>query len=141
MTEARAALDGLRMVVMGFHRPSIEAELASAASILDSAGIAFECQNSLGPVPAPVADVLAWGIREGTTNVVRHSRAARCSICLRSKGGHAELEVNDDGIGVQTLSRGNGLFGIEERATKVGGSVSATGTVSGFTLRLTVPIQ
>jgi two-component system, NarL family, sensor histidine kinase DesK len=141
VTEARAALDGLRTVVMGFHRPSIETELASAASILDSAGIAFECRNSLGPVPAPAADVLAWGIREGTTNVVRHSRAARCSIRLRRSGGHAELEVSDDGIGAQTLSRGNCLFGIEERATKVGGSVSATGTDSGFTLRLTVPIQ
>jgi len=136
---ARAALDSLRDVVTGFRQPNLEAELASAQSSLKSAGIDCECRNSVGVISASTAAVLAWSVREATTNVLRHSQAIRCFIQLRRVGELAELEVRDDGRGAADLTPGNGLQGIDERAQRLGGRLLTSATGAGFTLRLIVP--
>ncbi len=43
--------------------------------------------------------MLAWTVREGATNVIRHSGARRCSVTVRAADGDAGVEVVDDGIG------------------------------------------
>jgi len=42
---------------------------------------------------------LGWAIREGVTNVIRHSRAAHCRIALVREDGLVRAEVVDDGVG------------------------------------------
>ena len=43
-------------------------------------------------------DVLAWAVREGVTNVLRHSDARTCSITARRRGGTVRLEIVNDGV-------------------------------------------
>ena len=57
------------------------------------------------------------------TNVVRHARAGRCTVRLRlTTPESAELEVIDDGSGIDTRARpGVGLSSMRERASELGG--------------------
>jgi two-component system sensor histidine kinase DesK len=139
---AREALTEVREVVSGYRRPLLEAELAGARMALDAAGIELALEQPAPLDLAPVAEaVLAWTVREGTTNVIRHSGARHCTIAVREAPEGAVVEVADDGRGCDGGNAGgNGLEGLRERAAEVAGDVDA-GVVpgGGFRLRVTVP--
>ncbi|MFI5269035.1 MAG: ATP-binding protein, partial [Chloroflexota bacterium] len=85
----------------------------------------------------------AWAVREGVTNVIRHSRAQRCAISLIQHGDRLELEVLDDGCGQPSGSgaRGSGLSGLAERLAAVGGAAAAQPLAgSGFRLMAWLPL-
>src|SRR5215212_7533132 len=68
--------------VADYRRPTLAEELAGASEMLQAAGIACRIENGAGVLPNAIDAVLAWAVREGTTNVIRHSRATRCRIIL-----------------------------------------------------------
>lgn len=63
-------------------------------------------------------ELFGWVVREGLTNVARHARATRCSVKLSG----SEIEIRDDGVGVETAD-GDGLAGLKERVAAAGGIV------------------
>jgi len=68
------------------------------------------------------SEVFAYVLREAVTNVVRHSGASRCAVSL----GASWLDVTDDGTGLTSTVEGptgNGLNGIRERLSPLGGSL------------------
>jgi two-component system, NarL family, sensor histidine kinase DesK len=81
--------------------------------------------------------VLAWAVREGITNVLRHSRAT-CSITAGRRRGRVLLEIVNDGA-VAESGAGSGLAGLAERARAQAGSVSAGRTHGGFRLVVEIP--
>jgi len=84
---------------------------------------------------------MAWTVREGVTNVMRHSQAKRCSVRIINKDGKATVEVIDDGRG-GTPGAGSGLRGLEERVRERGGTVTAEALPhEGFRLRVTLPLR
>jgi two-component system sensor histidine kinase DesK len=96
--------------------------------------------------------MLGWAVREGVTNVLRHSEAAVARIRVLSEPGVHAVEVVDDGRGDAvrdpeanpgSRSRaGVGLAGLRERAGRLGGSVEAGPLPGGgFRLRVTVPAE
>ena len=89
---ARQALGEVREAVAGYRSPTLDEELAGAAEMLGAAGIDFEIENEAGLLPREIDGVLAWAVREGTTNVIRHSQARNCHILLAREDGmvHAE---------------------------------------------------
>ncbi len=117
------------------------AELDRAREALETAGIEVEVRTT-GPLPARVEAVLGFAAREGATNVVRHSGAARCEIVVRRVGDSAELELRDDGIGAVSASgQGTGLRGLAERMAEAGGRLEASPAEGGgFLLLARVPI-
>ncbi|HEX2902407.1 MAG TPA: sensor histidine kinase, partial [Jatrophihabitans sp.] len=68
-------------------------------------------------VSQPDDELFAWVVREGVTNVVRHSRARSCQVVL----GPRSIEISDDGIGAMPGCLGNGLAGLRERVLAAGG--------------------
>jgi two-component system sensor histidine kinase DesK len=121
---ARGALADVRSTVSGFRGVSIASELASARSALGSAGI-------------------DWAVREGVTNVLRHSRATSCTITL----GPDFVEVRDDGAGDAGAgvdgadaagdAQGSGLAGLRDRMESAGLKVAADSLkTGGFRLRV-----
>lgn len=136
----RRSLDELREVVAGYRQPRIAAELASAGTVLRAAGVELAIEESLGPISPVTEAVLAWALREGVTNVVRHSHAARCTVRLWRERDRSVLEVSDDGQGGLTKGSGSGLRGIEERAAAIGGSVQISPD-AGFRLVVSVPLE
>ncbi len=139
---ARRSLDDIRSLVAGYRQPGIPDELADAGAALEAAGIALSVEDSLGPVPTPVEAVFAWTIREGATNIIKHSRASHGRLRLRRRGASAVLELEDDGPGTASGTPGTGLRGIAERAAALGGTFEASGAGEGrgFRLVLSLPL-
>ena len=79
-------------------------------------------------------------MREGTTNVIRHSGASRCEIRVRTGLASADVEVVDDGRGGAPPNGGSGLAGLAERAWGRHGRVEAGPRAEGgFRLHVSVP--
>jgi two-component system sensor histidine kinase DesK len=138
---ARDALREVREAVTGYRTPTLAAELAGAHEALTAAGIEYHVDHDHVPLPPAVEAVLAWTVREGVTNVMRHSQAKRCAVRIINKDGHATAEVIDDGRG-GTPEAGSGLRGLEERVRERGGTLIAEPLPhEGFRLRVTLPLR
>jgi two-component system sensor histidine kinase DesK len=127
-TLARQALADVRAAVAGYREVSLPGELASARAALEAAGIVADLPSALGgsldDVPAERRDVVAWAVREGVTNVVRHSGAHHAWVRLTKDG----VEIADDGVGpadtrLSGSSQAHGLVGLRERAAAAGARV------------------
>lgn len=142
-TTARHALHGLRAVTRDEHAASFLDETHGAAALLRAAGIHTTVGLDLPALPAATEAVLAWGVREAVTNVLRHSQALTCTIRAGIAGRRVWLDIHNDGAGRTGASGppGHGLAGLAERARVVSGSVVATRTpAGGFHLRIELPI-
>lgn len=81
-------------------------------------------------------------VREALSNCVRHARATRVSVSLRTRGTRLRLTVLDDGMGFAAPSqqrRGYGLANMEARARKLGGTLRIHSKPGGGT-RLTAEL-
>jgi signal transduction histidine kinase len=88
--------------------------------------------------------VLATVLREGATNVLRHSKADRCVIALRRVDDAVVLEiVNDAREGNRVGGEGDGgkgLQNMEHRVTALGGRMAYFTEDGDFVLRVAVPV-
>jgi two-component system sensor histidine kinase DesK len=114
---SRDALADVRRAVQGYHDLTLPGELARAKEALAAADIDAELPNSTDEVPSELRELFAWTVREGVTNVIRHSGATRCTVRLAA----TQVDICDDGTGPgDAESLGHGLAGLRERAAAVG---------------------
>lgn len=133
---ARDALADVRQAVAGFREMSLPAELARARSSLASAGIEADLPTAADAVPTDLRELCAWTLREGVTNVIRHSAATSCRVTLDERG----ITIADNGIGPQPGVPGTGLVGLKERAEAVGARLETRPVPPhGFVLSVTKP--
>ncbi|NUP40296.1 MAG: sensor histidine kinase [Streptomyces sp.] len=141
---SRQALVDVREAVSGFRRPTLEAEAAGARIALTAAGMAADLGRTADghpDLPPDEEGALAWALREGITNVVRHSGARRCTVTLIEAGDELCLTISDDGRGPEGPP-GNGLSGLSERLQLAGGRLeTGTGEQGGFVLRAYVALS
>jgi two-component system, NarL family, sensor histidine kinase DesK len=166
---ARQSLSDVREAVAGFRQPDLAGELVAARQLLDAAGITTEITAAdTSGLARDVDSALAWAVREGATNVVRHSRATRVAIKVSrgpstvvaeiSDNGPAAPEGNEGGPALpaartagpdgRAVARarpvfgGSGLAGLAERVRSLGGELAAGSVDSrGFLLRVVVPLS
>jgi two-component system sensor histidine kinase DesK len=140
----------VREAVAGYRQPTLRGELDGARQMLEAAGITCTIEHRAEALPAATDAVLAWAVREGVTNVIRHSRARRCAIRVSYENGKACAEIVNDGYREpeQDLARsrmGSGLSGLTERVTAQGGHVEAGPLASegspSFRLWVEVPLR
>jgi two-component system sensor histidine kinase DesK len=144
---ARGALSEVREAVSGYRRMTLDDELEGARVALSAAGIEADVlRPSVTPDPT-VEAVLAWTVREGATNVIRHSHAGRCSLKVIAGLGKAGVEVVDDGRGEDPETAGanghpgHGIEGLRERVQRLHGRVEAGARPEGgFRLAVNVPV-
>ena len=133
---AQQALAEVREAVTGYRGRSLADELDAARSTLAAAGIDVTVRLEGTPLPAPLDALLGWVVREGTTNMLRHSRADACEFRLTRVDGMVCLDVRDDGVGpADGAVAGNGLAGLAERLEGAGGTL-ASGRAAGRGFRL-----
>jgi two-component system sensor histidine kinase DesK len=143
---AQDLLTEVREVARGYRTVDLDAELAGARSVLAAAGIQCRTLGEAGDLPPDVQTTLGWVVREGTTNVLRHSDAHSCTISVRRDGsGPVVLTMENDGVrdarGTEAPRLGSGLLGLAERLTALGGSVVAQPlTAQRFRLIAHVPV-
>jgi len=139
---ARTVLQEVREVVRGYRQPTLATELAGACIALEAANITAQVEQTLGPFSARVEAVLAWTVREGVTNVLRHSQAQCCTMRLLQSRAAVQVEIIDDGAGGASWQPGSGLTGLGERVADSGGQLEAnTLPQGGFCLRVTLPLS
>jgi two-component system sensor histidine kinase DesK len=140
---ARDALRQVRMAVAGYRSPSLDDELSAAGELLAAAGIALTVERERNAFPTAMDGLLGWAVREGVTNVVRHSGASSCTIRLSRDAHAATAEIADDGARNEFQSRpfGSGLAGLAERAAAHGAHLQACRVDGGgFRLVMTAPL-
>lgn len=139
---AREALREVREAVAGYRQLGLSQELESARATLAAAGIETRLQALAGGLPTPVDGTLAWALREGVTNVIRHSRASHAEVRLVRFDDRVELELVDDGAGCDGCDDGNGLRGLRERVAARDGTVAAgPRPEGGFRLMVSLPLR
>jgi two-component system sensor histidine kinase DesK len=139
-TVARESLAEVRAMVTAYRQRSLADELQGARDVLDAAGISFAVTRDTVMPPAPVDNLLAWTVREGVTNVLRHSRAHHCEISLEASNGGFSVAIVDDGVGGVANAGGSGLHGLRERVGAAGGSLEAGPRLQGgFRLHAYIP--
>ncbi len=138
---ARDALADVRRTVDGYRELSLPAEISRAKAALEAAGIDADLPGSTDEVATPLRELFAWTVREGVTNVVRHSAARHCTVTLTPH----RVTVADDGRGALDARRvtgeaGHGLNGLRERAATIGARVvTQTQPSGGFSLTVVGP--
>lgn len=186
---AQEALRDTRSLVQGYRSTTLLDELENASSVLGAAGIhtdvdlppmlrtwagrsrPFPDSTEDGRGDTVTSNVLGLVVREGTTNILRHSHASSARISLRLisstgrdddaaptgraarrrrlPGGdaHLELVIHNDGASPSSestpdASTGNGLAGLRERLSALGGTLTYTFDPAhdGFTLTARVPM-
>jgi two-component system sensor histidine kinase DesK len=160
-TVARRSLTEVRQAVSGYRQPGLAAELTAGRQMLLAAGV--DCRLDVPGAysfPPEIDALLAWTVREGTTNIVRHARAAHAAIRIEVTGDVVYAELADDGTGPPPApaagiapppSRasgtpaghvpGCGLAGLTERVARLRGTLLAgAGEQGGFRLRVSVPL-
>jgi two-component system sensor histidine kinase DesK len=132
---SRRALADVRAAVSGYRDVTLVSELARGRELLRAAGIAADLPRAADVVDPANQELFGWAVREGLTNVLRHSRASSCAVRLSP----SSMEITDDGIGAAAPA-GNGLRGLRERVAAAGGTLDARPLrPRGWQLRVRVP--
>ncbi|WP_176946322.1 sensor histidine kinase [Blastococcus aurantiacus] len=139
----RAALRDVRTVAFDRHPTSFDDELAAARQLLHAAGIVARIETApfSDAMSAAEDQALGWLLREGVTNVLRHSEATHVVIRAERCPGQRRLEIVNDGTGSAPGpgATGSGLDGLRDRIAPLGGTLTA-GALDGETFRLAVDL-
>lgn len=151
LAAARRTLADMEAVVAGRGEIALAAEAGSARAALAAAGI--EVSGTVRPValPAEADMLLATVLREGVTNVLRHSEADRCELVVEVVAGSARLRLVNNGAPGGAAAPGLGLENLARRVRELGGTLTAgadtnadadaDGGGGGFRLAVEVPLQ
>jgi two-component system sensor histidine kinase DesK len=137
---AREALSQVRTAVSGIRSTALNAELLSATALLEAQGLRVQCETEHVKLPHDRETALALSLREAATNIGRHARATGVVIRVKQESSAVVVEVADNGLGGRIVP-GNGLTGMRERLSTVGGSLTLAPNKEGGTLlRAMVPV-
>ncbi|UPK74074.1 sensor histidine kinase [Nocardioidaceae bacterium SCSIO 66511] len=93
------------------------------------------------PLPAAVETAAHRIIQEAITNVVRHADADRASVSLDYGADMLTVRIDDNGhVDPDQLTWGNGLRGMQERASSLGGTLDVTKAPAGG-IRISVALR
>lgn len=127
---ARQSLREVRAAVAGMHGASLPREVAQAESSLRSAGIRMQLSGDPEAVDVSQDGILAMALREAVTNIIRHTKAAHCTIRLQQERSKtAVMIIEDDGQAYipvnarKPLTEGHGLRGMRSRLAAAGGAL------------------
>jgi signal transduction histidine kinase len=151
------AIEGVRRLALELRPPALDdlgvreaiAELAQRTA--DNSGLEIEVNAELlrERLPAEIELVLYRVAQEALTNAVKHANAHKVVVDLDRSPEGVRLVVRDDGHGftVEAMGRrdeqglGLGLFGMEERASLVGGTLNISSRrFSGTRVEMSIPL-
>ncbi len=137
---AASALTEMREAVHGYRAVDLAEQLTAVAQVLRSSGVHCTVTQPTGELSSEVASQLAPVLREASTNVLRHSKAAWCTIEITRHGNEVRMIVANDGADGAGPDRYSfGLRGLADRLAYAGGTIHTRNENGVFTLEATVP--
>jgi len=125
LTTLRHDDDAPRSPVPGLDRLPELIELTRAAGL----PVEVEVVGKTPPLPAAVQLAAYRIIQESLTNVARHAGPARVTVRVTYDDADVHVQIDDDGKapsgGGSAIGTGSGITGMRERATALGGNLSA----------------
>jgi signal transduction histidine kinase len=137
---SKEALEELRTLLMTLRRdddvaprspaPGLD-RLPELIDLTRAAGLSVQVEVTGEPPLLPAAVHLAAYriIQESLTNVARHAARARVTVRVTFDDADMHVEIDDDGTapagGAAATGTGSGITGMRERATALGGELSA----------------
>jgi two-component system, NarL family, sensor histidine kinase UhpB len=149
------AIERVRRFARGLRPPALEelglepALESHVRGLAETAGISIRLQaEPMSGGLHPQTELVLYRIaQEALSNAVRHSGADRIDVRLARRGPNVEITVTDNGRGFAADRVGSeegvglGLFGMQERASYVGGRVEiVSGPGEGTTVRAAIPL-
>ncbi|MCW2287068.1 two-component system sensor histidine kinase DesK [Leucobacter luti] len=124
---AKEAMEETRSLVAGLREVGLQSELENVSEVLTLSGAACTLAVSSDPAAPEAQRVLAFAVREATTNILRHSSASWAAISLTDVRGGTELVVTNDGVAgtPERAGGGSGLVGLRKRVQAIGGTLDA----------------
>jgi signal transduction histidine kinase len=136
---SREALVDVQSVLASLRRPGEEAPLAPAPGIrnipelvrrAEATGLAMEVEQAgqLSSLPVNVDGAAYRIVQEALTNVVRHAGATTVHVRIFQEQGDLVVVVEDDGDGgpgSPAAGWGSGIRGMRDRASALGGRLTA----------------
>ncbi|WP_375386552.1 sensor histidine kinase [uncultured Microbacterium sp.] len=133
-TTARAALADVRLLLTQLRHSQADGpqptltDLEGLYTRVRAAGVALEVDVDPAPtgeVPAAVQLAVYRILQEALTNAMRHGDGGRVTVRLAWHPDRVELGVRNGVVGAGPPRAGHGLIGMTERASLVGGSLTA----------------
>jgi two-component system, NarL family, sensor histidine kinase DevS len=147
----RQTLTDLRQIIANpdqsnWQLPDLIADLrAELTGLLEAAEIRTDWQDSgLGAIAVEpqLVHTIRSLLREGVSNIVRHSQAETARIRITSHGDRLAISLVDNGKGFDPTSAhsGNGLSNLTDRVSLSGGSVTWQSSSEGTSLSAELPL-
>lgn len=128
------SMSEMRQLVRGYRDIDLESEVAGARSLLSSAGCSLAVEGDPAKVPPAFHELAAWVVREGTTNIVKHSSARSATLAFGASG----MSLRNDGAlePTGTAKERSGLLGLAERLATGGATLDTIASGDEFTLEI-----
>lgn len=131
---AHQALREARELARGYRAPDLLQEIAGARSLLQAAGI--RPVIALDGLPPDWAEPVAWVVREGVTNALRHASPEQVEITYSDR----VVTVRNDGVSTPTTGGdGHGIVGLRERLAPWGADLTTRCDGDSFALSIALP--
>jgi signal transduction histidine kinase len=155
-TTAQQALTEMRRLLGMLRRQDEELALGPQPSLANLDSLAASVRDAGLPVDVvvngridrlpPAVDLSAYRlVQEGLTNALKHAGPAHARVFVNCSPDEVEVEVTDDGLGVNgngMSTGGHGLTGMRERVAMLGGRIDVgPQTTGGFALRARLPLD
>jgi signal transduction histidine kinase len=143
-TIAKDLLHDVRQVVGQLRetRAELGDALQDMADAVPSPQVHLDLPDDLTYLGTESATAVLRCVQEIITNAMRHADADHLWIAIARVGGELVLSALDDGHGALVISPGNGLVGMKERVTGLGGGLTWEGGAgSGFHLEARLPVS
>lgn len=138
LSDVREAVRSLR----GETRVDLGRVLAPLVADISRPRIHLEVPRNLAIDDPERAQALVRCVQEIVTNAVRHAHAENLWIDISERGGTIRVEGRDDGRGAAAFEPGQGLSGMRERLSGLGGAVEVESPAAGgFLVSARLPLS
>lgn len=138
---SRALSTQVRRSIAGNVTLSLQQEVERARELLESMEIAVTVSGEQLELSPESSVNLAWCLREGVLNVVKHSGASHCDIAFARNPEFETLTISDNGRQpVVNDSGGQGMTGMRQRVDAQSGTVDLQASATCHVLTIRIPV-
>ncbi|MDD2375227.1 MAG: histidine kinase N-terminal 7TM domain-containing protein [Eubacteriales bacterium] len=122
------------------HLDKLKAKLTEFEN--DLLNIEIEIQGRTEKLDEKLCDAIIGLVRETSTNAIKHGKANKLNVFLRSSHKQLDIITIDDGCGCRQITKNMGLSGIENRIRQLDGHVTfRSSEEGGFYTYATIPLS